>query len=232
MSTALAAPPTEPALDVRTFLLGDDGPAALRDALRDAVDREAAEAPDGERPRTTKVLRRVAADQLAETAAGFLDVDLGAVVVAGWRKHRQLREAAQQTAADPGLRVIVELAEHRVTARWRPRVEVVLGPTTLAHLEFELAVGLRLAGLHAGVSGGRLTELAGGTGDLQATFSLGGQTLAERKAPFDASATVPLGRGVPLLGPPDQRTTPSVVEESATPEPAAPATGATADRTV
>jgi hypothetical protein len=202
MSTTLDTAAARPVVDVRALLLGDDGPAALHDALRDAVNAETADRTDGAPPRVARVLRRLADDRLAETAAGFLDVDLGAVAVAGWRRHRQLREAARETASDPGLTVLVELAEHRVSSRWRPRVDVIVNGTTLAHLAFELRVTLRMVALHAAVNGGRLTELAGGHGDLRAAFSLGGRTLVERRAPFDVRLAVRLGDGVPLLAAP------------------------------
>lgn len=205
--TTLAEPPVEPALDVRTFLLGDEGPAALRERLREAVDRDSAD-----RPEVTRALRRVADEQLAEVAAGFLDIDLGATAVGGWRLHGQLRDAARETAATPGLTTIVELAEHRMTSTWRPRIDIVLGPTTLAHLAFELAVTFDIVGLHASVTAGRLTRLGGGRGQLEAVFSFGGQRLVERRAPFDAHLSVRLGPGVPLLGVPEPRAAPSVVE--------------------
>ena len=53
--TTLAEPPVEPALDVKTFLLGDQGPSALRDRLREAVDRDSVD-----RPKVTRALQRVA----------------------------------------------------------------------------------------------------------------------------------------------------------------------------
>ena len=101
-----------------------------------------------------------------------------------------------------------------MTSTWRPRIEIVLGPTTLAHLAFELVVTFHIVGLHASVTAGRLTRLGGGNGQLEAVFSLGGQRLVGRRAPFDAHLTVRLGPGVPLLGVPEPDATPSVVEDA------------------
>lgn len=180
------------ALDARLFLLGEDGADGLRDAVRGAVSGV---------PDSAAALRQVADDRLADVAAGFLDVDLGAVAVAGWRRHRQLLDAAHQTLDDPDLTAVVELVEHRTSSTWRPRVEVRVGGAPVAHLGFVLTATVRVAGLMASVRRGLLTHVGGGRGELHAQFSLGGQVLLERRAPFDAGLQVPLGDGIVLLPP-------------------------------
>lgn len=207
--TALADPPAPSALDLRAFLFGGDTPAAVQERLRKALEDEgvvdASSLPAG--------ALRLLQGQLAEMAAGFLDVDLGSAAIAGWRRHEQLKAAALQTRASPELTVIVELATHRMTCTWRPRIEVTVGPAVAAHLTFELKVTFDLVGLTASVSGGRLTGLGGGRGTLTAILAVGGHTLAERAAPFDAHRSVALGRGVPLLRGGNSSSTPSVVEQ-------------------
>lgn len=209
--TVLADPPAEPALDVRAFLLGDAGPAALRDGLREAL---AQHPPDG-LARLGRSARGLLDEQLADAAAGLLDVDLGATAVAGWRRHQQLVQAARETRDAPGLTLLVDLAAHRTTSTWRPRVELVVAGGAAAHVTFELSVTLEVVGLMAAVAGGRLTRLGGGRGTLTARLAVGGQVLAERSAPFDAHRSVRLGDGVPLLTAPRPEETPAVVEPGA-----------------
>lgn len=207
--TTMAEPPAADALDVRTFLLGDKGPEALRaelsDALSEMEDKGLAKAVSGP-------ARKVLDEELAEVAAGFLDVDLGATAVAGWRLHRQLIAAAQETQRTPGLTQRVPLARHTMTSTWKPRVEVQLGPASLAHLSLEVRVTFVMVGLSATVHGGRLMRLGGGSGTVSARLSLGGHPLVERTAPFDARVSVPLGAGIPLWEIPEPRDAPSVIE--------------------
>jgi hypothetical protein len=67
-------------------------------------------------------------------------------------------------------------------------------------------------GLSATVVDGRLTRLGGGSGEVSATLSMGGRTLAERTAPFDAQRSVALGRGIALMSDDGVAPAPSVVE--------------------
>lgn len=194
--TTPVAPAPGPGLDVRTLLLRGGGVDRLRDHLRDVVRPDAA--PRG--PRLSSRLWATVVEQVAEASAGLLDVDLGAAAVAGWRTHGALVAAARETRGTPGLTVVVELAEHDLLSTWRPRVDVVVAGTTVAHLALELTVALHVVGLHAVVQAARLTRLGGGEGEVTATLSVGGQCLLQEEAPFDARLSVPLGDGVPLLG--------------------------------
>jgi hypothetical protein len=207
--TTLTDPPVEPALDVRTFLLGDGGPELLKGRLRDAAELTRASRED-----LSDAARRVVDDGLADAAATFLDVDLGATAVAGWRLHEQLRTAAAETLATPGSSQVVELYDHSMTTTWRPHVDLVAGRATLARVSFLLEVVFTVVGLHATVTGGRLVRLGGGSGEVRASFSCGGASIAERTAPFDARLSVPLGSGIALLGPAEPAATPSVVESA------------------
>jgi hypothetical protein len=211
--TALAEPPAAGALDVRTFLLGDAGPEALREQV------EAALSTDGVVGALGASVRRAIGRELADVVAGFLDIDLGEAAVAGWRRHERLQAAARETARTPGLTDRVDLARHTMTNTSKPRVELQRGETPLAHLSLELRLKSTLVGLSATVSGGRLTRPGGGSGEVSAALSMGARTLVERKAPFDAHRSVALGRGIPLLTPgddllatPPNSPAPSVVE--------------------
>lgn len=208
--TILAEPPVGPALDARAFLLGDGGVDLLRERLRAAADLDLPDGPGGLPSR----LRGALDEQVAEAAAGFLDVDLGATAVAGWRTYEQLLAAARETRRTPGLTTVVELAEHDLVSTWHPRLDVRLGGARLTSLAFTLTVAFHVVGLHAVVTAARLTRVGGGEGRVRAAFALGGRCLLEREAPFDARVGVPLGDGVPLLGSAEPRPedAPSVVE--------------------
>ena len=54
-------------------------------------------------------------DSLADATYGLLDIDLGALLVAGVRRHSALIAAARATSADPGATEVVQLATHRVS---------------------------------------------------------------------------------------------------------------------
>lgn len=208
--------PTGDGLDVRTFLLGDDGPAALRDRLARALADD-----DGRVAGLAEPVRRALDEELTEVVQGLLRVDLGATALKGWRLHQDLLAAARTTQDTPGLVQRVPMADHTVTSTWRPRVQALLGGKPVAELAFALEVSLTLVGLSATVTGGRLTRLGGGSGTASAVLSLGGRPVMSRTAPFDACASVPLGAGVPLLSAeePSVAAAPAVVEADDGPAP-------------
>jgi hypothetical protein len=74
--------------------------------------------------------REAAADQVAVVAHGLLDLDLGELMVAGWRRQGQLAAAAERTAANPGSSEVVELATHRISSAHHPSVELLVTTST------------------------------------------------------------------------------------------------------
>jgi hypothetical protein len=144
--------------------------------------------------------RRMLTDGLAGVAESLLEVDLGASALAGWTAHERLVEAARATRDSPGLTEIVDLTSHDVTSVWRPAVEVLLGPAQVARIAVELSVTLRMVGVFAAVTGGRLTRIGGGRCDVVARLAMSGRTLLERTVPVSAEAfSVAVGRGVDLV---------------------------------
>ena len=195
MSTPMATASTvEAPVTARAFLLGDEGAAQLRARL--AASKGVQDALGG---RPGRAIARMLDEQVADMAAGFLDVDLGGVALRGWALHERLRKAAFETAAAPGSMCIVDLANHTVSSTWRPRIELVVGGAARAHVAFELTVAFEVSGLAGVVEEGLLVRLGGGTCLVSVRFGVAGQTLAERSARFDPGLAIPLGRGVPLI---------------------------------
>ncbi len=142
--------------------------------------------------------------ELAGMLHGFLDIDLGATVVAGWCAHRDLVKAGRETLASPGT-VLVPLAGRDVTMAKRPAVEVMVGDAVLTTLVFELRVDVHVDTATGVVRGGRLVELTTGTCRVKATLSCEGSELRSAEHQFDPRVACPLGDGVPLVTVPPQR---------------------------
>src|SRR6266702_6025601 len=107
---------TQTGLTVRTFLLGsgpEDDTTRIRQLLseNDVVGRCG-----GELTRLTQQGREAAEEQLASVTAGLLDVDLGDLLIYGWRTRERLVRAARQTRQTPGRHGVVHLGAHGVTS--------------------------------------------------------------------------------------------------------------------
>jgi hypothetical protein len=153
MTTAIAAQP----FTVSTFLFGEDQDTeqALAQALHD-------HGVLGSMGTTLDLVseagREAAGNQVAVVAHGLLDLDLGDLVVAGWRKQGQLAAAAERTAANPGSSEVVELATHRVSSAHHPSVELLVNDAHLATVTFDLTIEFVIKALVVTVRDGQLAS--------------------------------------------------------------------------
>ena len=172
--------------------------------------------------------RDAAGDQVAAVADGVLSLDLGDLVVAGWRKQGQLAAAAERTAANPGSSEVVELATHRVSSAHHPSVELLVNDAHLAAVTFDLEVEFVVKALVVTVRDGHVVSLHTGACDVAATLAAEGVQLASHRAHFELPLVVRwplllhLGRGsdplpygaksppTPTPPPPTRRRRPSI----------------------
>jgi hypothetical protein len=134
--------------------------------------------------------REAAGDQVAAVADSVLDLDLGDLVVAGWRKQGQLAAAAERTAANPGTSELVELATHRVSSVHHPYVELLVNDVRVTTVNFELDLEFEIKALVATVRDGHLVSLHSGDCDLSATLTAEGIRLASRRQQFSLPVVV------------------------------------------
>lgn len=134
--------------------------------------------------------REAAADQVAVVAHGLLDLDLGELVVAGWRKQGQLAAAAERTAANPGSSEVVELATHRIGSAHHPSVELLVNDVHVATVTFDLEVEFVIKALVVTVRDGHVVSLHTGACDVAATLAAEGIQLASRRAHLELPLVV------------------------------------------
>ena len=134
--------------------------------------------------------RDAAGDQVAAVADGVLALDLGDLVIAGWRKQGQLAAAAERTAANPGTSELVELATHRVSSVHHPYVELFVNDKRVTTVDFDLDLEFEIKALVATVRAGHLVSLHSGDCDLSATLTAKGVRLASRRQQFSLPVVV------------------------------------------
>jgi hypothetical protein len=150
-------------------------------------------------PAAAGVLRSAALREVARAVDGLLEVDLGTIAVAGWRRYDQLRSAAMRTR--PNGVEQVALYEHEVTQTYCPRLDVTVDGNSVGEFVLELFVALLLQPLTATVRDGMLVAL--GPGDCTVTVSIGVPEVGpimERKRTLHVATMVDLRRPIPLVG--------------------------------
>jgi hypothetical protein len=190
MTTAIAAQPLTTAI----FLFGEDQDTGQ--ALAKALDEKGVLGSlDTGLQIVSHAGRQAANSQVATVAHGLLDLDLGDLVVAGWRKQGELAAAAERTAANPGSSEVVELATHRISSVHRPFVELLINDVHAASVNFELDIEFVVKALVVTVRNGHVVSLHTGACDVAATLAAEGLQLASRRAHFE----LPLVIRWPLL---------------------------------
>lgn len=138
--------------------------------------------------------------EIATVANGVLDLDLGEVLMSGWRKYTDLVKAAERTLASPGSEEVVALATHRVSSTHRPSVELLVDGVTVYTFVFELTVVFDLTGVAAVIRQGDLVTLRGGECVITATLTLEKTPLElSRKGRIDLALVLALHRPIPLV---------------------------------
>ena len=141
------------------------------------------------------------AQELAELARGFLQVEVADVLVHGWTSYRTLVEAGDRTRGTAEIDA-VDLAGRDLSLHRHPSVDVVFLDQTLATVTFDVGVEVRIEALTAIVRDGRLTSLGTGRCDVTAMLAVEGTELARAHRLVDPQLVVELGDGIPLGHPP------------------------------
>jgi hypothetical protein len=200
---------TQTGPSVRTFLLGsgsEDDTTRIRRLLseHDIVSRCG-----GGLGRLTRQGREAVEEQLAAATTGLLDLDLGDLVIYGWRTRERLLRAARQTRQAPGRREVVQLGSHRITSAHNPTVELLIDGVKVHTFRFELTVIFDIEVAALIVRDGLLTALKVGDGAISCTLTLqmpgGDAELVSQQRKINLHLIISIGHGIPLLPATDGR---------------------------
>jgi hypothetical protein len=203
MNATTFDPPLDPPLAVRAYLFGEDGRGD--DSLQAIVRSLRVRGPARAAVYGIEHLTGDALDTIDEELAGavhrLLDQDVGALLVQGWQTHARMVAAARATLDRPEREEIVELATHRLTWTYQPKVDIYVDELRVNTLEFVFTVEFEIEALVAIVRHGCLTALRSGGCVIATTLTLEGVTvLPRREVPVEhLSMVLPLRRPIPLL---------------------------------
>lgn len=191
---------TYPRVSAGAFLFDNGSGTDTADAIGRAIDEHGVAKASfrGIRKLTGSALETVD-KEIGTVTDGMLDMDLGDILVSGWRKYTTLIQSARRTLAAPASQEIVVLARHRITCTYHPRIDVFIDGVRLNSFAFELTIVFEVAGLSAAVRSGDLVALQGGECDVIGTLSLEGAKLAERQRKLDLGLLIRLHHPIPLV---------------------------------
>jgi len=194
---------TQAGLSVRTFLLGsgpEDDTTKIRQLLseRDVVSRCG-----GDLTRLTQQGREAAEEQLASVTAGLLDLDLGDLLIYGWRTRERLVTASRQTRQTPGRDEVVQLGAHRITSAYHPTIELLIDGVKVHTFRFQLTVIFDIEVAALIIRDGLLVALKAGDGAVTGTLTLDmpGEDVevVNQQRKINLHLIINTGHGIPLL---------------------------------
>jgi hypothetical protein len=140
--------------------------------------------------------------EVATAISDAEDMQLGDLMIYGWRTHRHLMEAARQTLSEPGTKQVVHLASQRLPLTRHPVVDLTVGGVCVYSAHFTVTVTFDVAVADAVVRQGRLTEVTVGGYSvvvvLEAELPAGNVELLRRQHRGAPRLVVRLGQGIVL----------------------------------
>jgi hypothetical protein len=168
----------------------EDGVEPDHDAAPEGVDKLL----DG----LSLALQGAARREIVRSLRDVLGSSIFVVVEDGWGKHGELVKAANRTVDEAGSMETIEVADHRITAGYEPKVEVLVDGVPVGSVEFRLTVSAHVASVIAVITAGRLVALRSGNVEFSAALLAEGYELARGSRRADLVAEMPLGNGIQL----------------------------------
>jgi hypothetical protein len=138
--------------------------------------------------------------KVATEASALLSLNLGDMVVAGWKRSEALRDAARRTRnSPPTTEEIVKLVTHRIDANYPVTIEMLVDGKLAGTIDVKLTVGFDLAAVLAVVCQARLTAVRSGTCTVTGILTIEQGVVAQGKRGFDLPGAIQLRQGLALL---------------------------------
>jgi hypothetical protein len=143
--------------------------------------------------------------EVATAIADAENIELGDLMIYGWRTHRHLVEAARRTLQEPGKKEVIRFASHRLTTTRHPVVDLTVSGVRLYSAHFTVTVTFDLDLAVGVIEQGRLMKMTTGgfsvVAVLEAELPAGDVEMIRRKRQVNSRLVIPLGRGIPLIDP-------------------------------
>jgi len=94
--------------------------------------------------------------------ADLLRLDLGVILVGGWKKMAELRRYTDRSKYAPDETVLVEITQHTVTSTHKPSLDIVMNGEKIDNVEFELKLTITIDGAVLTIRDGRILAVSPG----------------------------------------------------------------------
>jgi hypothetical protein len=118
---------------------------------------------------------------LAERVGDLLDINVVDVLLAGWKKHDEVRTQLRVTAADPSRTVLVYIGHHTLDSTHKPSIELRSQGRRLMELSFPIELAFEIGAIELTLRAGAITEIRSGEVKVRGTVKLESAVILERE---------------------------------------------------
>jgi hypothetical protein len=137
--------------------------------------------------------------EIAAAISGTLNTTLLDAWASAWKKYQAVKEAVEDSRKSPDEVVLTPLTEHSVESTLHPYVEVLLGPTLVQRITFDVIVTTQLKGVILGIKNSCIVSLHIGECGWTGSIGTRGVVLVQRKlTKLDLPGRIRLKRCIPL----------------------------------
>ena len=137
---------------------------------------------------------------LAEKVGELLDIKIPNILVAAWKKAKELQEVLEKSKTTPDEVVYLELAEHTINSDHKPSLDVRIKGATIKKIELGVQLGFKLKGFVLKIQDGGIKEMQTGQCEAKGTVKYGTLMIAEKKLePIKLPLTIAIPSAIQTL---------------------------------
>ncbi|SRR6266567_491153 len=141
----------------------------------------------------------VVSDLLMDRVMEMSDIPMAKILMAAWKKYREIEKFADPKAYPPEDTELVSLVEHTVRSEHNFSLEILFRSVRVKAIDFTVATELSLEGLVLRIKGGRVMAIEAGNVKGKASLAMDSRIVVEKPfAPIPLPGKINLGEGVPL----------------------------------
>jgi hypothetical protein len=131
---------------------------------------------------------------LHEHVFDVLDVSVLDILLAGWKKHAEVRAQLRATLSDPSRTALVHLATHRLESTHTPSIQVRSQGIVMATLSFSIQVAFEVDAVELTIRCGEIQVVRPGQVAVRGTVKAESTPILERKlAPLRLPGRITVG---------------------------------------
>jgi hypothetical protein len=141
----------------------------------------------------------VVSDVLLDRVVEMSDIPVAKILMAAWKKYREIEQFADPQAYPPEDTELVSLVEHTVESEHKSSLEVLFKGVRVKVIDFTVATELTVEGVVLRIKGGRVIAIEAGNVKGKASLAMDSRIVVEKPfASIPLPGKIDLGEGVPL----------------------------------